>query len=49
MLKVQVWSHTLDDFDPSVYVWEDDGSDRFKTENQIESGPMGLGPLQRAV
>ena len=27
MLKVQVWSHTLDDFDPSVYVWEDDGPD----------------------
>ena len=26
VLKVQVWSHTLDDFDPSVYVWEDDGS-----------------------
>jgi len=36
VLKVQVWSHTLDDFDPSVYVWEDDGSDRFKTENQLE-------------
>ena len=26
VLKVHVWSHTLDDFDPSVYVWEDDGS-----------------------
>ena len=26
VLKVQVWSHTLDDFDPSVYVWKDDGS-----------------------
>lgn len=35
MLKVQVWSHVLDDFDPSVDVWEDDGSDPFKTKNQL--------------